>query len=444
MFKVAIIGKPNVGKSTLFNRLLGKKQAIVLDQPGTTRDRNYGICSWLNHDFLLIDTGGFTVNKVSSDEEFQYLINLQIDFALKEADLILYVVSETQNINNDDLLIAKQIKKNKKPIVLIANKSENVINNKTYSTNWNKLGLGEPIYISAEHGLNIYLVFDAIFKYFKEPVKLNKKPSLTFCIIGKPNVGKSSIINEIIKENKMIVSDIAGTTRDAVDNEFEYDNNLYTIIDTAGLRKRGKLDNLEKFALLRSELAIKRSQFCILVIDISKPISDQDKNVAQLIYDANMPCIILANKIDLIANFNKNKEKELTLIIQEAFKFLPYAQIIFTSAKEHEVNLKQIMNKMNMINDQLTRKVPERILQELIDKAQVVNPPPLFKGGKVDLKKIEQVEGRMPTFVIKVNNVKYLHFSYMRFIENQIKEAFDFSMVPILVYYKDIASKERK
>ena len=157
-----------------------------------------------------------------------------------------------------------------------------------------------------------------------------------------------------------------------------------------------------------------------------------------------MPCIILANKIDLIANFNKNKEKELALIIQEAFKFLPYAQIIFTSAKEHEVNLKQIMNKMNMINDQLTRKVPERILQELIDKAQVVNPPPLFKGGKVDLKKIEQVKGRMPTFVIKVNNVKYLHFSYMRFIENQIKEAFDFSMVPILVYYKDIASKERK
>ena len=444
MFKVAIIGKPNVGKSTLFNRLLKKKQAIVLDQPGTTRDRNYGICSWLNHDFILIDTGGFTVNKVSSDEEFQYLINLQVDFALKEADLILYVVSEKENINNDDLLIAKQIKKAKKPIILITNKAENAINNQVYISNWNKLGLGEPIYISAEHGLNIDLIFDAIFKYFKEPIDLNKKPDLTFCVIGKPNVGKSSIINEILKENKMIVSDVAGTTRDAIDNEFEFDNHLYTIIDTAGLRRKGKLDNLEKFALLRSEMAIKRSQFSILVIDISNPISDQDKNVAQLIYDANMPCIILANKTDLIPDFNKKKQKELDLVIKEAFKFLPYAQVLFISAKEHEVDLKQIINKMNLINDQLKRKIPQRLLQELIDKSQVVNQPPLFKGGRVELKKVEQVEGRMPTFVIKVNNVKYLHFSYMRYIENQIKEAFDFSMVPILVYYKDITSKERK
>ncbi|MBR4486057.1 50S ribosome-binding GTPase [bacterium] len=242
----------------------------------------------------------------------------------------------------------------------------------------------------------------------------------------------------------MIVSDVAGTTRDAIDNEFEFDHHLYTIIDTAGLRRKGKLDNLEKFALVRSEMAIKRSQFCILVIDISLPISDQDKNVAQLIYDANMPCIILANKTDLMPNFNKNKQNELTLTIKEAFKFLPYAQVLFISAKQHEVDLKQIINKMNLINDQLTRKIPQRLLQELIDKSQVVNQPPLFKGGRVELKKIEQVEGRMPTFVIKVNNVKYLHFSYMRYIENQIKEAFDFNMVPILVYYKDITSKERK
>ncbi len=443
MYKVAIIGKPNVGKSTLFNRLIGKKQAIVLDMPGTTRDRNYAICSWLNKDFELIDTGGFTVNKVSSDEEFQYLINLQVNFAIAEADLILYVVSEKENINNDDFLIAKKIKQAKKPIVLIANKSENIISNHIYQNDWKKLGLSEPIYVSAEHGLNIHEIFDAIFKHYQEKDESSKYEKLTFCVIGKPNVGKSSFVNEILQQDKMIVSNISGTTRDAIDNDFIYKNQTYTIIDTAGLRQRGKLDQIEKFALLRSELTIKRSQFVLLLIDASLPISDQDKNVAQLIYDANMPCIIVLNKIDLINDFNKKKQKELEILIKEEFKFLPYASITFISAKEHNIHLNDLMNKINLINEQLKRKIPVRLLQEVIDKAQVVNQPPQFKGGKVDLKTIEQVDGRLPTFVIKVNNVKYLHFSYMRYIENQIKEAFNFNLVPILVYYKDFQAKER-
>lgn len=443
MFKVAIVGKPNVGKSTLFNRLIGKRQAIVLDQPGTTRDRNYGVCSWLNHDFELIDTGGFTLNKITSDEEFQYLINLQVNFAIAESNVILYVVSEKEGISDDDLLIVRRLKKAKKPIILVVNKAENTIHNNLYQKNWNKLGLSDPVYVSAEHGLNIYKIFDEIFRFFPENDFNSIKDKITFCVLGKPNVGKSSLINGILSQDKMIVSPISGTTRDAIDNDFEYDSKLYTIIDTAGIRKKGKLEEIEKFALLRSEMAIKRSKFVLLVIDASQEISDQDKNVAQLIYDANMPCLIIANKIDLINPWNNSVKTQLMTKIKEQFRFLPYAEVIFTSCKQDNFQLKQIMQKMEMINEQLMREIPNRYLKDLIDKSQVINPPPQFKGGRVELKNIEQVKGRMPTFVIKVNSVKYLHFSYMRFIENQIKTAFSFDLVPILVYYKDSKSQER-
>lgn len=443
MFKVAIVGKPNVGKSTLFNRLIGKRQAIVFDMPGTTRDRNIGICSWLNKEFELIDTGGFTLNKITSDNDFQYLINLQVNFAIAEADLILYVVSEKNVISNDDFLILKQLKKSKKPIILVANKAENTLNNSIYNNNWEKLGLGKPLYVSAEHGLNIHEIFSEIFKKISEDKNNISSEKITFCVIGKPNVGKSSLVNAILKQDKMMVSDIAGTTRDAIDSDFKFNGHEYKIIDTAGLRQRGKLDQIEKYALLRSEISLKRSQFVLLVIDIFNGITEQDKNVAKLIYDANMPCVIIANKIDLIQDFNKKTRNEWEEKIKLEFQFLPYAQIQFTSAKNNDVHLDELMKKILNINDELNRKIPTRLLMQVIDKAQVINPPPLFKGGKVELKSIEQVNGRMPTFVVKVNNVKYLHFSYMRFIENQIKQSFNFNLIPILVYYKDTKAKER-
>lgn len=273
----------------------------------------------------------------------------------------------------------------------------------------------------------------------KEEAKTNK---FVFCILGKPNVGKSSLVNCILHENKMVVSDVSGTTRDAIDSTFIYDNEQYVIIDTAGLRQRGKLDELEKFSLLRSELALKRSQFAILILDASKPLTIQDKHVAQLIYEANMPCIIVANKIDLIPGFNNAIRKDLENHFKQEFKFLPYAQYLFTSCLNDDVNVKLLLKMMNEVNNQLQRKIEQRYLDQLINKVQVVNEPPLFKGGRVELLSIEQVNGRMPTFVINVNDVKYLHFSYMRYIENQIKSTFNFNLVPILVYYKDRKKKE--
>ena len=441
MLKVAIIGKPNVGKSTLFNRMLGQKKAIVYDAAGTTRDRNYALCHWLDKDFMLIDTGGYSVNKLSSDAELQHLINMQVQFAMNEADVLLYVVDEQRQIDQDDMLIVKQLRTNKKPIILVVNKAENVINNQIYNSNWKKLGLSDPIYVSADHGLNIYQIFEQIAQVNvpQEEAKTNK---FVFCILGKPNVGKSSLVNCILHENKMVVSDVSGTTRDAIDSTFTFDNEQYVIIDTAGLRQRGKLDELEKFSLLRSELALKRSQFAILIVDASKPLTDQDKHVAQLIYDANMPCIIVANKIDLIPHFNNAIRKDLENRFKEEFKFLPYAQYLFTSCINDDVNVKLLLKMMNDVNNQLQRKIDQRYLDQLINKVQVVNEPPLFKGGRVELLSIQQVNGRMPTFVINVNDVKYLHFSYMRYIENQIKTTFNFNLVPILVYYKDSKKKE--
>ena len=441
MLKVAIIGKPNVGKSTLFNRMLGQKKAIVYDAAGTTRDRNYALCHWLDKDFMLIDTGGYSVNKLSSDAELQHLINMQVQFAMNEADVLLYVVDEQRQIDQDDMLIVKQLRSNKKPIILVVNKAENVINNQIYNSNWKKLGLSDPIYVSADHGLNIYQIFEQIAQVNvpQEEAKTNK---FVFCILGKPNVGKSSLVNCILHENKMVVSDVSGTTRDAIDSTFTYDNEQYVIIDTTGLRQRGKLDELEKFSLLRSELALKRSQFAILIVDVSKPLTDQDKHVAQLIYDANMPCIIVANKIDLISHFNNAIRKDLENRFKEEFKFLPYAQYLFTSCINDDVNVKLLLKMMNDVNNQLQRKIDQRYLDQLINKVQVVNEPPLFKGGRVELLSIQQVNGRMPTFVINVNDVKYLHFSYMRYIENQIKTTFNFNLVPILVYYKDSKKKE--
>ena len=441
MLKVAIIGKPNVGKSTLFNRMLGQKKAIVYDAAGTTRDRNYALCHWLDKDFMLIDTGGYSVNKLSSDAELQHLINMQVQFAMNEADVLLYVVDEQRQIDQDDMLIVKQLRTNKKPIILVVNKAENVINNQIYNSNWKKLGLSDPIYVSADHGLNIYQIFEQIAQVNvpQEEAKTNK---FVFCILGKPNVGKSSLVNCILHENKMVVSDVSGTTRDAIDSTFTFDNEQYVIIDTAGLRQRGKLDELEKFSLLRSELALKRSQFAILIVDASKPLTDQDKHVAQLIYDANMPCIIVANKIDLIPHFNNAIRKDLENRFKEEFKFLPYAQYLFTSCINDDVNVKLLLKMMNDVNNQLQRKIDQRYLDQLINKVQVVNEPPLFKGGRVELLSIQQVNGRMPTFVINVNDVKYLHFSYMRYIENQIKTTLNFNLVPILVYYKDSKKKE--
>ena len=441
MLKVAIIGKPNVGKSTLFNRMLGQKKAIVYDVAGTTRDRNYALCHWLDKDFVLIDTGGYSVNKLSSDVELQHLINMQVQFAMQEADVILYVVDEQRQIDHDDMLIVKQLRQTKKPIILLVNKAENAINNHIYNANWRKLGLSDPIYISADHGLNIYEIFEQIAKLnvIESEAKNNK---FVFCVLGKPNVGKSSLVNCILHENKMVVSDVSGTTRDAVDSTFTYDNEQYVIIDTAGLRQRGKLDELEKFSLLRSELALKRSQFAILIVDASKPLTEQDKHVAQLIYEANMPCIIVANKIDLIPGFNNAIRKDIENRFKQEFKFLPYAQYLFTSCVNDDVNIKLLLRMMNDVNNQLQLKIDQRYLDQLLIKMQVVNEPPLFKGGRVELLSIEQVNGRMPTFVINVNDVKYLHFSYMRYVENQIKTTFNFNLVPILVYYKDSKKKE--
>ena len=434
MLTVAIVGKPNVGKSTLFNRIIGKNKSIVDDQPGVTRDRIYDTAEWLTRNIELIDTGGIQNSKAN----FQDNINLQVNFAIDEANIILFVVSAKNGIDSNDFYISKLLRKKakNKKVILVVNKAEkgsardNL--NQFYS-----LGFGEPYFISSAHGIGIGDLLDEIIKF---ETKLNCKEinndTYKFCIIGKPNVGKSSLVNSIINEERVIVSDIAGSTRDSIDVDFTYHKEKFTITDTAGIRRKGKIvDNVEKYSVLRAEHAIKKSDCILFMIDGSKEFSELDEVIGGLAHKANIPTIIVVNKWDAVNKDNYTMSAYIKLI-RNQFKYLSWAPIVFISAKEKR-RLDTIFETLTLIRNEVNKKISTSLLNEIVLNAQMMQEAPIFKGGRIRISYVTQVQSQIQTFVIFCNNPKFLHFSYARYIENKIREAFGLLNIPITLFWKE-------
>lgn len=433
MLTVTIVGKPNVGKSTLFNRIIGKNKAIVDDAPGVTRDRIYDESEWLTRKFEIIDTGGLE----NSNVDFQTNINEQVNFAIDEAQVIIFLVSYLNGIEESDFFVAKTLKKyaKNKKIILCVNKAEKKIGFDEMNQFYN-LGFGKPYFISAAHGIGVGDLLDEVIKDINKIEPLDKNDaSYCFCIIGKPNVGKSTLFNSIVNQNRVIVSNIAGSTRDSIDTNFKYHQEEFKIIDTAGIRRKGKIvTNVEKYSVLRAQKAIKRSQCILLMIDVATGFTEQDEVIGGLAHAANIPTIIVVNKWDKIQK-NSHTMSEITKKIRSQFKYLSWAPIVFISAIDKK-RMSTIFDTIQKIKQQATIKIATSILNDVILKAQMMQEAPLFKGGRIRINYATQVQSQIPTFVLFCNDSKYLHFSYARYMENQIRIAFGLEIVPITLYWK--------
>lgn len=429
MLTVAIVGKPNVGKSTLFNRILGINKSIVDDTPGVTRDRIYGDANWLTRNFKIIDTGGLLVEEF----DFKKQIEIQVNFAINEADVIIFLISAKDGINNDDIYVSKVIKKYKsKKIILVVNKVDG--KNTQYSlTDYYKVGFGAPIQISSEHGIGVGDLLDALISTSHD--QHEKLETYKFCIIGRPNVGKSSLVNCILNQERVIVSNISGTTRDSIDTSFKKNKELFTIIDTAGIKRMGKIkESVDKYSYMRVEQSIKRSDLIVVMLDGSEDFIEQDEVIAGLAYKANIPAIIVVNKWDIV-NKDDYTMSNMTKKIRILFKFLPWAPIVFLSATENS-RISSLFDEIKLIQAMAQKKISSSALTEVIKKAQMMNNSPSCNQGRLKISYVTQVNGQIPTFVLFCNNPNFLHFSYARYLENEIKENFNFTKVPITLYFK--------
>lgn len=438
MLKVAIVGKPNVGKSTLFNRIIKVNKSIVDDKPGVTRDRIYANAEWLTQHFKLIDTGGLMLDEF----DFKKQIELQVNYAITEADVIVFLVSYKEGINNDDHYVAKILKKHKnKKILLAVNKSETRNKDSYDDHEYLRFGFQKPYFISANHGIGIGDLLDAIVDTKLKEIK--EEDTFKFCIIGRPNVGKSSLVNCILNEDRMITSNIANTTRDAIDSNFKKDNLLYTIIDTAGIRRKGKIqENVDKYAYLRVEQSISRSNLIVIVLDGSEEFNEQDEVIAGLAHKANIPSIIVVNKWDIVKEKDEKTMNKFIKTIRIKFKFLSWTPIVFLSAIENK-RINTLFNEIKSIRENLNSKFNSKILTDLVFKLQMLNSPPLFNRGRIKINHVTQVDGQIPTFVLFCNNPEYLHFSYARYLENEIRKSLGLNNVPITLYFKNKTDKIR-
>ncbi|MDY3092248.1 MAG: ribosome biogenesis GTPase Der, partial [Erysipelotrichaceae bacterium] len=422
----AVVGRPNVGKSTLFNRMLEQRLSIVEDSPGVTRDRIYGDCQWLSKTFRLIDTGGIQLD----DAPFQKEINAQVEIAVEEADVIIFIVNGQEGLTNDDEYIAKLLRKSKKPVVLAVNKTDDIamINN-IYE--FYKLGF-EPIALSASHGIGVGDLLDKCVELMPDKKSDAYDGMIKFAIIGRPNVGKSSLTNAFLNQERVIVSNIEGTTRDAIDTVFNANDKSYVVIDTAGIRRRGKIyENIEKYSVLRAKAAIDRADVILVVIDGEKGIIEQDKHVAGLAHEALKGVIIVYNKWDLV----EKDEKTMSLIenkIRTEFSYLDYAPIAFTSAKNKQ-RINTLLPLIDLVYQNVNLRIKTNVLNEVIMDAQLSNPPKTHNGKRLKIYYASQVETAPCVIVLFVNDPELMHFSYQRYIENKLREAFGFEGVPIKI-----------
>ncbi|MCM3738850.1 ribosome biogenesis GTPase Der [Oceanobacillus luteolus] len=428
---VAIVGRPNVGKSTIFNRLVGDRISIVEDIPGVTRDRIYSKAEWLNNEFNLIDTGGIE----SGDEPLLVQMREQAEIAIDEADVIIFLVDGKSGITAADEEVAKLLFKSNKPVVLGVNKMDNPEMRETIYEYYS-LGFGEPFPVSGAHGLGLGDLLDKVVSYFPEQQEPEEDDeTIYFSLIGRPNVGKSSLVNAMLNEERVIVSDIAGTTRDAVDTRFSREGQDYVITDTAGMRKRGKVyETTEKYSVLRALKAIERSDVVLILIDAETGIMEQDKKIAGIAHQEGRAIVIVVNKWDTVES-NEKAMREFEEQIRVHFQFLEYAPIVFLSAKTKK-RLHTLLPVINMASENHVKRIPTNLLNDVIMDALAINPTPTYKGRRLKVLYSTQVAVKPPSFVVFVNDPELMHFSYERFLENQIREAFDFTGTPIKIFVR--------
>lgn len=425
---VAIVGRPNVGKSTLFNRITGQRISIVEDTPGVTRDRIYADAEWLDYRFTLIDTGGL---EPESDDLMLKNMYSQAEIAIEAADVIIFVADVRTGMVDADLQVANILRKSKKPVVLAVNKMDDLAKFGMDIYEFYQLGLGEPFGVSAGQMLGIGDLLDEVVKHFpSDEENQEDEEAIKVAIIGKPNVGKSSLVNRILGEERMIVSDVAGTTRDAIDSPFEYEGQKYVLIDTAGMRRKSKIkENIEKYSIIRAVAAVERADVCIMMINAEEGITDQDTKVAGIAHEAGKAVIIAVNKWDKIEKDNKTMNN-FVKDIEKEFKYLSYAPNIFISAQTGQ-RVQKLFDLIKMVYENNTLRISTGMLNDVLIEAMAMNQPPAEKGRPLKIYYMTQVSVKPPTFVLFVNDTELLHFSYKRYIENQLREAFGFKGTPI-------------
>ena len=427
---VCIVGRPNVGKSTLFNKLVGKKISIIEDTPGVTRDRIYGEVNYRGYNFNLIDTGGIDVSKELFNDE----IKVQVEIGVIEAEKIIFVVDAKEGLTANDLEVRDLLRKSGKEVIVAINKVDNKqAENHLYD--FYELGFDKYIEISGEHNKGIADLLDEIVIDFKQ--KQKEETDITkICVIGRPNVGKSSLVNALLNEERVIVSNIAGTTRDAIDIDFKYDKEDYILIDTAGMRKKGKVfEAIEKYSLLRSMRAIDRADICLLVINREEGIIEHDKHIAGYAIEKGKGIIIVVNKWDTVEEKDKDI-KNFTKELREEFKFIPYAPIVFLSALTKK-RIHTLMPEVKKVKQNIIKEIKTSTLNNIIQEAYQLNPAPSYKGKRLKIYYVYQTGTKPPKFTFNVNDKGLVHFSYERYIENKIRENFDFEGTPIQIQFKN-------
>ena len=436
---VAVVGRPNVGKSTLFNALAGEKIAIVKDSPGITRDRIYADINWLNYNFTLIDTGGI---EPDSNDIILSQMRAQAQIAIDTADVILFMTDVKQGLVDSDAKVADMLRRAQKPVILVVNKVDNYNTMMADVYEFYNLGIGDPYAISAANRTGLGDLLDEVVKFFPETnAEEEEDDRIRVAIVGKPNVGKSSIINKLLGEDRLIVSDIAGTTRDAVDTEVKYNGKEYIFIDTAGLRRKNKIkEDLEHYMIIRTVSAVERADIVVMVIDATEGVTEQDAKIAGIAHDRGKGIIIAVNKWDAIEKNNKTVN-EFSAKVRQILSFMPYAEIMFISAVTGQ-RLTKLYEMMDVVNENQNLRVATGVLNEIMTEAVAMQQPPSDKGKRLRLYYITQVSVKPPTFVIFVNDKELMHFSYTRYIENQIREAFGFRGTSLKFIIRERKEKE--
>ena len=437
---VAVVGRPNVGKSTLFNALAGENISIVKDTPGITRDRIYADITWLDRTFTLIDTGGI---EPDSDDIILSQMRAQAQIAMDTADVILFLVDVKQGVVDADGKVADMLRRSRKPVVLVVNKVDSFEKYMADVYEFYNLGIGDPHPISAANRLGLGDMLEEVMKHFPETDETDEEDERPrIAIVGKPNVGKSSLINKLLGENRLIVSDIAGTTRDAVDTEITYDGKEYVFIDTAGLRRKNKIkEDLERYMIIRTVSAVDRADVVVLVIDAVEGVTEQDAKIAGIAHERGKAVIIAVNKWDALEKDDKTIYR-VTERVRDTLSYMPYAEILFVSAKTG-LRLPKLFETINMVSENHAMRVQTGVLNEIMAEAVAMQQPPSDKGKRLKLYYITQVSVKPPTFVIFVNDKQLMHFSYTRYIENQIRETFGFKGTPLRFLIRERKEKEQ-
>jgi len=426
---VAIVGRPNVGKSTLINRISGKRVAIVDDMPGVTRDRLYADCEWCGKEFTLIDTGGIDEN----EDDLARSVKRQAFDAVELSSVVVFVVDIKQGVVNGDRDIADILRKSKKPIVLAVNKADSANRDNVYD--FYELGLGEPMLISAEHGSGVGDLLDVVCESFARADESDGDKPLSIALVGKPNVGKSSLVNRLLGYERTIVSDVAGTTRDAIDTPITVGGVDYTLIDTAGMRRKRDIapNSIERYSVLRSIAAIKRADVVLIVVDASQPFTEQDEKIAGLVHESGKPSVVVLNKWDAVEK-STNTLKEKTDELKEHLSFMSYFTSVSASAVTGQ-RVERILDEANRVYMNATRRISTGLLNELVGQAVAATEPTARKGRRAKIYYVSQPSVSPPLFVFKVNDAELIHFSYERYLENSLRRAFDFSGTPIVLKF---------